>query len=102
MKKFLFATAIILGLCAFAPRAVAGDHEISYKNYESALSGGGSNCAPTDLCCQCKAPCISKYNEDVKSCGLTGPAATDCVAEALSAETRCLNDCTINDKCQDA
>jgi hypothetical protein len=68
--------------------------------YDNYCTGSGG-CAPTDLCCQCKAPCISQYTKDIGNCPLTGPAATDCVAVALNKENECFMGCNADGYCND-
>ena len=104
MKTVAYAVAIILGLSLIAPRANAEDRSPSppCDPLDSSCTSNGGACQPDDECCKCKAPCIAQYNKDNASCTLTGPAQTDCVAEALKKMTDCENLCTVDDKCQDA
>jgi hypothetical protein len=71
--------------------------DCGYDNY--CTGTGGSGCAPDDRCCSCQAPCRDTYNQDVKSCTLTGPAQTDCLAIALNKMNECLILCTADGQC---
>lgn len=106
MRTFLFA-AIILGLgLVVAPRAVATDYQDGFTCWADDPScplggGGGTNCAPTDECCKCKAACTSQNTADRKTCdGITIRAAkVECYYEADSKKNSCIIQCTIDNKC---
>ena len=107
-SKLLLAVAFISGLALEAPRAVATDYDTwpscDLDGWCTAGSGGGTSCASTDECCKCKAACAATNKNDRKTCSdnMDGAALVECNRIADAKKERCIVDCTINDKCQDA